>query len=47
MESATHNVHLIQVSIADNTLVAPKDGPIQCRLVNVGGVLAAGGKVFT
>lgn len=47
VESATHNAHLIEVNIADNTLVAPKDGPIQYRLTNVGEVLAAGGKVFT
>lgn len=47
VESATHNADLIQVNIADNTLVAPKEGPIQYRLTNVGEVLAAGGKVFT
>jgi HlyD family secretion protein len=47
VESATHNADLIQVNIADNTLVAPKDGPIEYRLANVGEVLAAGGKVFT
>jgi len=47
MEAATHNADLIQVNIADNTLVAPKDGPIEYRLTNVGEVLAAGGKVFT
>lgn len=47
VESATHNADLIGVNIADNTLVAPKDGPIQYRLANVGEVLAAGGKVFT
>jgi HlyD family secretion protein len=45
--SATHNADLIQVNIADDTLVAPKDGPIQYRLTNVGEVLAPGGKVFT
>lgn len=45
--SATHNADLIQVNIADNTLVAPKDGPIEYRLANLGEVLAAGGKVFT
>lgn len=47
VESATHNADLIQVNISDNTLVAPKDGPIQYRLANVGEVLPAGGKVFT
>ncbi len=47
VEAATHNANLIQVNIADNTLVAPKDGPIEYRLSNVGEVLAAGGKVFT
>jgi HlyD family secretion protein len=38
---------VIQVNIADNTLVAPRDGRIQYRLANVGEVLPAGGKVFT
>ncbi len=45
--AATHSADLIQVNIADNTLVAPKDGPIEYRLTNVGEVLPAGGKVFT
>jgi len=47
LEAATHDVELLQINIADNTLVAPKDGRIQYRLANVGEVLAAGGKVFT
>ncbi|MGI4950512.1 MAG: HlyD family secretion protein [Janthinobacterium lividum] len=47
VESATHNAALIQVNIDDNTLIAPKDGPIMYRLANVGEVLPAGGKVFT
>ena len=47
VESATHNADLIQVNIADNTLTAPKDGPIMYRLANLGEVLPAGGKVFT
>ena len=47
MQSAIHNADLIQVNITDDTLVAPKDGPIQYRLSNVGEVLAPGGKVFT
>ena len=46
-DAAQHNAELIRVNIADNTLVAPKDGPIQYRLANVGEVLGAGGKVFT
>lgn len=47
MEAAIHNADLIQVNIDDNTLVAPKSGPIQYRLANIGEVLPAGGKVFT
>ena len=46
-DAATHNAELIRVNIADSTLVAPKDGPIQYRLANVGEVLSAGGRVFT
>jgi HlyD family secretion protein len=46
-DAATHNAHLIRVNIADNTLTAPKDGPIQYRLANIGEVLGAGGHVFT
>jgi HlyD family secretion protein len=45
--AATHNADLIEVNINDDTLVAPKDGPIEYRLSNVGEVLPAGGKVFT
>ena len=44
---ATHDVELYNVNIADNTLVAPKDGRIQYRVANIGEVLPAGGKVFT
>jgi HlyD family secretion protein len=47
MEASTHDVELYQVNIADNTLVAPKDGRIQYRIANLGEVLPAGGKVFT
>ncbi len=47
LEAATHDVELYSVNIADNTLVAPKDGRIQYRIANVGEVLPAGGKVFT
>ena len=42
-----HDVELYKVNIADNTLVAPRDGRIQYRIANVGEVLPAGGKVFT
>jgi HlyD family secretion protein len=47
LEAATHDVDLLRVNIADNTLVAPRDGRIQYRLTNTGEVLGAGGKVFT
>lgn len=43
----THNIELYQVNIADNTLVAPKDGRIEYRIANVGEVLPVGGKVYT
>ena len=42
-----HNIELYRVNIADNTLVAPKDGRIEYRISNVGEVLPAGGKVYT
>ncbi len=45
--AAMHSADLIRVNIADSTLVAPKDGPIEYRLANVGEVLGAGGRVFT
>ncbi len=47
LSAATHSAEIIEVNIADNTLVAPKTGPILYRLANVGEVLGAGGKVFT
>ena len=47
LAAATHDVSLYRINIADNSLVAPRDGRIQYRLANVGEVLAAGGKVFT
>jgi HlyD family secretion protein len=47
LEASTHDVELYSVNIADNSLVAPKDGRIQYRIANIGEVLAAGGKVFT
>ena len=43
----THDIELYDVNIADNTLVAPKDGRIEYRVSNIGEVLPAGGKVFT
>ncbi len=46
LTAATHDVELYNVQIADDTLVAPRDGRIQYRLANVGEVLPAGGKVF-
>lgn len=47
LEASTHDVELYKVNIADNTLVAPRDGRIQYRIANIGEVLPAGGKVFT
>ena len=47
LDAATHDVELYNVDIADNTLVAPRDGRIQYRIANIGEVLPAGGKVFT
>lgn len=46
LDAATHDVELYTVNIADNTLVAPRDGRIQYRVANIGEVLPAGGKVF-
>jgi HlyD family secretion protein len=46
LDAATHDVELYTVQIADNTLVAPRDGRIQYRVANVGEVLPAGGHVF-
>src|SRR5689334_25391906 len=47
LEAAQHDVHLYQVNIADNALVAPRDGRVQYRIANIGEVLPAGGKVIT
>jgi len=47
LEAAQHSVELDRVNIVDDALVAPKDGPIEYRVANVGEVLPAGGKVFT
>ena len=46
LDAATHDVELYSVEIADNTLVAPRDGRIQYRVANLGEVLPAGGHVF-
>lgn len=43
----THDIELYDVNIADDTLVAPKNGRIEYRVSNVGEVLPAGGKVYT
>jgi HlyD family secretion protein len=47
LEASSHDVALYAVNIADNDLVAPRDGRIQYRIANIGEVLPAGGKVFT
>jgi len=47
VNAATHQVELYEVNIADNSLFAPKEGPIEYRVANVGEVLPVGGKVFT
>ncbi|MGO8800142.1 MAG: HlyD family secretion protein [Roseiarcus sp.] len=46
LDAATHDVELYKVNIADNTLVAPREGRIQYRIANVGEVLPAGGRVY-
>jgi HlyD family secretion protein len=45
--AAQHQVEFYAVEIADDQLVAPKTGPIEYRVANVGEVLPIGGKVFT
>ena len=47
LDAASHDVELYKVNIADNSLIAPREGRIQYRIANIGEVLAAGGKVFT
>lgn len=47
LAAAEHQVDFYKVNIADNSLIAPKEGPIEYRVANVGEVLPAGGKVFT
>jgi HlyD family secretion protein len=46
LDASRHDVELYTVNIADNTLVAPRDGRIQYRIANIGEVLPAGGRVF-
>lgn len=46
LDAAQHDVELYSVNIADNTLVAPREGRIQYRVANVGEVIPQGGKVF-
>jgi HlyD family secretion protein len=46
-DASKHDVELYSVDIADNTLVAPREGRIQYRIANTGEVLPAGGKVYT
>ena len=46
LDAATHDVELYKVNIADNTLVAPREGRIQYRIANIGVVLPAGGRVY-
>jgi HlyD family secretion protein len=47
LDAAKHQVEYFSVQVADNQLTAPKTGPIEYRVANVGEVLPAGGKVFT
>ncbi len=47
LDAARHDVDLLQINIADNALIAPRDGRIQYRIANIGEVLPVGGKVFT
>jgi HlyD family secretion protein len=47
LDAAKHDVELYEVNIKDNALVTPRDGRIQYRVVNLGEVLPAGGRVFT
>ena len=47
LAAAQHEVDLYKLNIADNSLVAPRDGRVQYRVANIGEVLPAGGKVIT
>ncbi len=46
-DAVQHQADLIKVNIADNTLLAPRDGRVQYRIANLGEVLPPGGKVVT
>jgi HlyD family secretion protein len=47
IDAATHEAELYKVNIADNTLVAPREGRLQYRIAEIGEVLPAGGRVFS
>jgi len=47
LDAAKQDVEYYKVNIADNSLVAPRDGPIEYRVATIGEVLPSGGKVFT
>lgn len=47
LAAANHDADLYRINIADNSLVAPRDGRVQYRLANIGEVVGAGGKVLT
>lgn len=47
LAAAQHEVDLYNINIADNSLVAPREGRVQYRIANIGEVLPAGGKVIT
>lgn len=47
LAAARNDVELYKINIADNALVAPRDGRIQYRVANLGEVLPAGGRVLT
>jgi HlyD family secretion protein len=46
-DAAGHSADVIRINIADSTLAAPRDGPVQYRLANIGEVLGPGGRVFS
>ena len=47
LAATQHEVDLYNINIADNSLVAPREGRVQYRIANIGEVLPAGGKVIT
>jgi HlyD family secretion protein len=47
LAAARHDVELYKINIAENSLVASRDGRVQYRVANLGEVLPAGGKVIT